>query len=145
MNTVEGLGTILTIWAHPDDETYLAGGLMAVAVAGGQRVICVTATKGEEGKTGGMETPDLGMTRDDELQGALKALGVTEHLYLGFRDGHCAEADGDERVADLIDHGLQGRQTVANDVPVGGIEIDDVACLPGFGLTDQLIVKQLLG
>ncbi len=27
------LGTILSIWAHPDDETYLAGGLMAAAVA----------------------------------------------------------------------------------------------------------------
>ena len=25
------LGSILSIWAHPDDETYLAGGVMAAA------------------------------------------------------------------------------------------------------------------
>jgi LmbE family N-acetylglucosaminyl deacetylase len=37
-------GTILSIWAHPDDETYLAGGVMAAASANGQRVVCVTAT-----------------------------------------------------------------------------------------------------
>ena len=30
---VEDLGTILSVWAHPDDETYLAGALMAEAVA----------------------------------------------------------------------------------------------------------------
>ena len=42
------LGTILSIWAHPDDETYLAGGVMAAADRG-QRVVCVSATAGEHG------------------------------------------------------------------------------------------------
>ena len=28
---VAELGTILGIWAHPDDEAYLSGGLMALA------------------------------------------------------------------------------------------------------------------
>ena len=27
----KSLGTILSVWAHPDDETYLAGGVMAAA------------------------------------------------------------------------------------------------------------------
>src|SRR4249919_2707816 len=44
-------GTILSVWAHPDDETYLAAGLMAAAVQAGQRVVCVTATRGELGST----------------------------------------------------------------------------------------------
>ena len=43
------LGTMLGVWAHPDDETYLAAGLMAVGVRQGNRVVCVTATRGEEG------------------------------------------------------------------------------------------------
>lgn len=43
------LGTILGVWAHPDDETYLCGGLMARAAAAGDRVVCITATRGENG------------------------------------------------------------------------------------------------
>ena len=43
------LGTILGVWAHPDDETYLTAGLMARAADDGERVVCVTATKGEGG------------------------------------------------------------------------------------------------
>ena len=46
---VSELGTLLGVWAHPDDETYLVAGLMAQAVRDGHRVVCVTATRGEEG------------------------------------------------------------------------------------------------
>jgi LmbE family N-acetylglucosaminyl deacetylase len=49
---VAGLGTIVGVWAHPDDEAYLSGGLMAAAGDAGSRVVCVTATRGERG------TPD---------------------------------------------------------------------------------------
>ena len=36
MGGMDHLGTVLSIWAHPDDETYLVGGLSAaVADAGG--------------------------------------------------------------------------------------------------------------
>ena len=49
---VAALGTILGVWSHPDDEAYLSGGLMALARDNGQRVVCVTATRGERG------TPD---------------------------------------------------------------------------------------
>jgi hypothetical protein len=41
---ISALGTIMGIWAHPDDEAYLSGGPMALARANGQRVVCVTAT-----------------------------------------------------------------------------------------------------
>ena len=40
-SSIAELGTILSVWAHPDDETYLAGGVMAAAVDAGQRVVCV--------------------------------------------------------------------------------------------------------
>ena len=45
----DGIGTLLGIWAHPDDEAYLSAGLMASAVRAGQRVAVVTATAGELG------------------------------------------------------------------------------------------------
>ena len=28
---ITDLGSIVTVWAHPDDETYVAGGLMSLA------------------------------------------------------------------------------------------------------------------
>ena len=43
------LGTVLGIWAHPDDEAFLSAGLMAAARDEGNRVVCVTATLGERG------------------------------------------------------------------------------------------------
>ena len=43
------LGSILGIWAHPDDEAWLSSGLMMRAVEAGHRVVCVTATRGESG------------------------------------------------------------------------------------------------
>lgn len=46
---VEQLGTLLGVWAHPDDEAYLSAGLMALARRDGQRVVVVTATFGEHG------------------------------------------------------------------------------------------------
>jgi LmbE family N-acetylglucosaminyl deacetylase len=92
---VAELGTILSIWAHPDDETYLAGGIMALARRNGQRVVCVSATAGELG------TPDpetwpperLGRLRRWEAAAAMAILGVTEHRFLGYPDGGLAELD----------------------------------------------------
>ena len=43
--TITGMETMLSIWAHPDDETFLAAGIMAAAVRG-DRVVCVSATAG---------------------------------------------------------------------------------------------------
>ena len=43
------LGTVLGVWAHPDDEAYLSGALMALARRAGNRVVCATATRGEQG------------------------------------------------------------------------------------------------
>ena len=106
---VAELGTILGIWAHPDDEAYLSGGLMAMARDNGSRVVCVTATRGELG------TPDpvawsphrLAMARTSELALCLEILGVTEHHWLGYRDGECAAVCALDAVAQLC--GVIGR------------------------------------
>ena len=100
---VAELGTVLGIWAHPDDEAYLSGGLMALARASGQRVVCVTATRGERG-TSDPETwpPDrLADERTGELAHCLGILGVREHRFLNYRDGECADADAAVAIARL--------------------------------------------
>lgn len=89
------LGSIVSIWAHPDDETYLAGGIMAAAVAAGQRVVCVSATAGEHGTDDPAAWPParLGALRRWEAAAAMAVLGVTEHHWLGLPDGRLADVD----------------------------------------------------
>lgn len=84
---VKDLGSILGIWAHPDDETFCAGGLLAMAAANGQRVANITATKGEAGAQNPAE--NLGQIREQELGAALAILGAPTHEWLGYNDGRC--------------------------------------------------------
>ena len=37
-----GTGTLLGVWAHPDDEAYLSAGVMTAALRAGQRVAVAT-------------------------------------------------------------------------------------------------------
>ena len=95
------LGTILSVWAHPDDETYLCGGLMAAARNAGRRVVCVTATRGELGSTDPdrwPNGPELARLRTIELESALAALGVDEHIWLDYPDGGCDQVEVAEAV-----------------------------------------------
>jgi LmbE family N-acetylglucosaminyl deacetylase len=105
---VGDLGTILGVWAHPDDEVYLSGGIMAAARDAGQRVVCVTATRGEQGGSGALALPpaQLGAVRARELRRSLAILGVHEHHQLGIEDGRCADGSDAvvvERIATIIE------------------------------------------
>jgi LmbE family N-acetylglucosaminyl deacetylase len=102
---ISALGTIMGIWAHPDDEAYLSGGLMALARANGQRVVCLTATRGELGTADPVAWPPerLAAERTRELAECLDILGVQEHHWLAYRDGGCAQADAPAAVAQLAE------------------------------------------
>ena len=84
--------TLMTVHAHPDDETIGTGGTMARTVKDGRRVVLVTCTRGEMGEivVPELDTPDnhrrLGELRAVELEKAMGALGVTEWENLGYRD-----------------------------------------------------------
>jgi LmbE family N-acetylglucosaminyl deacetylase len=92
---VNDLGTIVSIWAHPDDESYLAAGVMAAAVAAGHRVVCVSATAGERGTDDPVLWPPerLGRVRRWEAAAAMAVLGVREHRWLDHTDGELADLD----------------------------------------------------
>lgn len=104
MTAIRDLGTILCIWAHPDDETWAAAGIMANAVGQGQNVICVTATRGEKGVTDAKRWPSsqLGAIRTQELESALRVLGVSEHHWLGYIDGGCIDVNDSDAVAKIV-------------------------------------------
>ena len=97
---VKNLGSILGIWAHPDDETFMSAGIMAVAVKNGQQVVCVTATNGEQGVQNEDKWPSsqLSLIRRQELKNALNCLGVSKHHCLNFKDGHCSTEDAPNAV-----------------------------------------------
>jgi LmbE family N-acetylglucosaminyl deacetylase len=107
MSDIRELGTVLSIWAHPDDEAYLCGGIMAMAAAAGSRVVCVTATRGELGVTDPNRWPpeQLPVIREAELAACLRVLGIREHRWLGYPDGGCAEVEitaAAEPIAEII-------------------------------------------
>jgi LmbE family N-acetylglucosaminyl deacetylase len=91
---ISDLGTVLGVWAHPDDEAYLSAAVMAEARDAGHRVVVATATGGEAGGDGEQ--------RSRELAGSLNAVGVSEHEFLGFHDGHCADVRTDIGTAAVL-------------------------------------------
>jgi LmbE family N-acetylglucosaminyl deacetylase len=95
------LGSLLGVFAHPDDEAYLAGALMALAVDAGRRVVCVTATRGELGfpDDDPRSIEERKALRTAELDACLGVLGVREHHWLDHPDGGCAAVPVDEPVA----------------------------------------------
>jgi mycothiol conjugate amidase Mca len=84
--------SLLTVHAHPDDETISTGGVMARYSRAGYRVTCVTCTGGEQGEIviPDMDTAEnharLREIREQELQRALEHLGPINHRWLGYID-----------------------------------------------------------
>lgn len=95
------LGTILGVWAHPDDEAYLMAGTTMLAMAHGSAVACVTATAGEAGETADEATwPQhrLAEIRRGEMEASLGVLGIDDHEWWHLPDGGLADVD--------VEHGI---------------------------------------
>ena len=80
---------ILTIFAHPDDETIFTGGTLVLLNRSGAKIHFLCATKGEGGELG--EPPvssrtDIPIFREQELRQAIKALGGGTLSFLGYFD-----------------------------------------------------------
>jgi LmbE family N-acetylglucosaminyl deacetylase len=80
---------ILAFFAHPDDETMLAGGTLALLARRGIQVHYLCATRGEGGETG--EPPlttneQLGEVREQEMVCAVQALGGRSLTFLDYVD-----------------------------------------------------------
>ncbi len=76
---------LLAIFAHPDDETFGAGGTLALAGVAGIPTWIVCATNGDLGGVEGARELDPELRRA-ELRCAAAALGVAEPVFLGYRD-----------------------------------------------------------
>jgi LmbE family N-acetylglucosaminyl deacetylase len=93
---------VVVVSPHPDDEVLACGGLLAL-LAGTRRAVCiVSVTDGEAcyPHDARWSPQALGQLRRQELQRALRALGVSAHtVALGVPDGAVAAAHGRVREA----------------------------------------------
>jgi len=94
---------LLVVVAHPDDESFGTGSVLARARALGWRTSVVCATRGEAGETT-LDVDDLGAVREQELRAAADVLGVDEVRVLGYPDGGVADvAELPEVLAPIVD------------------------------------------
>lgn len=141
------MATLLVALAHPDDETFGSGGLMARAVEEGHRVVIVCATRGEVGEIAdpALATPEtLGAVREAELRSAARALGVGDVRVLGHRDSGMAgtpenehpqallNADPETVVGQLVREIRDVRPDVVVTFEPGGI----------YGHPDHMVISQ---
>jgi len=97
--------SVLAVLAHPDDETFRAGGTLALLAAQGHRIQVLTATRGESGSA---RTPpictmdELPRVRAQELRCACQALGVEPPIILSYSDGGLSTAYEDVILSHIL-------------------------------------------
>lgn len=111
---------VLFVHAHPDDETITTGGTIATLVARAAAVTVLTCTRGERGEVVPRELKHLegdglalAEVRTVELAAAMRALGVTDHRFLG--DPGARIAGGEPRR--YLDSGMQWGANGAEALP----------------------------
>lgn len=77
---------VLAVCAHPDDESFGLGAVIATYVDLGTTVDLVCLTRGEA-STLGIADPSLGESRAAELAAAAAELGIGELVLLDYPDG----------------------------------------------------------
>jgi LmbE family N-acetylglucosaminyl deacetylase len=98
MNEIQRL---LAIFAHPDDESYRAGGTLALLALKGVQVWVLCATRGELGILK-KDSEETGQIRQTELECACRALGINLPSFLDYRDGTLPQVDEKEAVGHVV-------------------------------------------
>jgi len=103
------VAAVVAVVAHPDDESLIAGGTLALAAAAGARTGVVSLTRGELGPIAdpALATGEtLGASRERELRAAGSILGVSSTTCLRWPDGELPWIDHD-RAADEVAAALE--------------------------------------
>lgn len=79
------LGTVVAVVAHPDDESFGLGALLAAFATAGAETRLVCFTHGEASSLG--SSSELGVVRRAELLGAADVLGVRRVRLADYPDG----------------------------------------------------------
>jgi N-acetyl-1-D-myo-inositol-2-amino-2-deoxy-alpha-D-glucopyranoside deacetylase len=153
---------LLLVHAHPDDETIGSGATMARYAADGAQVTLVTCTLGELGEILEPQYEGLASDRADQLGGyriaelaaAMRALGVTDHRFLGgagrWRDSGMMGTPGndDERAfwrcdkdGEAFDEAVDQAVAVIREVrPQVLVTYDEIG---GYGHPDHIMAHRV--
>ena len=99
----EPAGTVLAVYAHPDDPDVSCGGSLARWSRQGSAVHVVICTSGDKGTVDPSADPGaLAGRRMEEAAAAAAVVGVTGQHLLGFPDGELPEEELRARLVQLI-------------------------------------------
>ena len=91
---------LLVTVAHPDDETFGTGSVIALAAEHGAHVTVCCATRGEAGDVRGLTSAtEIGAVREAELRSAGTALGVAQFIVLDYLDSGMTGEPGPRTLA----------------------------------------------
>jgi LmbE family N-acetylglucosaminyl deacetylase len=124
------------VLAHPDDETFFAGGAIAKYAAEGADVAIVCGTRGERGSTGNLcSIEDLPRVREAELHAAARELGVAGVEVLPYEDQKLWTAPADTIRRQIVAAVRRTRpQVVITFDPNGANEHTDHIVISRFAL-----------
>lgn len=97
---------ILGVFAHPDDEVFVAGGTFAKYASGGAEAMVLCATRGQAGQIRDARVATrhtLGAVREQELREACAILGIQKVTCLDYADSRLREADFDGLVGSVVE------------------------------------------
>jgi N-acetylglucosamine malate deacetylase 2 len=104
--------SVLAVVAHPDDESFALGAVLAAFAEAGAQVSVLCLTRGEASTLHGV-VGDLTELRADELTAAAAALGLHDVVLLAHPDGRLPEVDVDQLAAQVV--------STAHEVDADGI------------------------
>src|SRR5215217_8426567 len=95
---------ILGVFAHPDDESFCAGGTLAKYAASGAEIMVVSATRGDAGQIRDARAATrrtLGAVRERELELACERLGIQQAVCLDYGDGTLKDVESEILTRDV--------------------------------------------
>src|SRR5437868_2235213 len=96
---------ILGMFAHPDDEVFVAGGTLAKYAAEGADIMIVSATRGQAGQIRDATIATrrtLGAVREQELHRSARCLGARHSCCWDYGDGTLSSVDHELLVGDIV-------------------------------------------
>ena len=132
---------LFCIFPHPDDESFLMGGSIAVSTRLlGAEVSLYTMTRGERSRNDASQrisSDDMGELRASEVREAATLLGITGHMQGGYPDGGLRDIDPRLLELDITEKIKRLRPHVicTFDVQVGSVHPDHI--------TMQHVVKRV--